>query len=169
MQGFANLLQESTKDKLDKDSVEFIDYILDGTARMQQLIQSVLLHSNIVSRDETIEDIETDCNAIIEEVLENLDATIKDCHAKLEVDNLPIVAVERAQLIQLFQNIISMHSSTETKLPRKFLLLPRNLLMNGCFQYVTMVLESILSMPTKFLTCSPGFMARQNTRGRAWD
>ncbi len=107
VQGFANLLQESTRDKLDQDSIEFIDYILDGTQRMQQLIQSVLVHSNIVNKDEISEDIATDCNGIIEEVLENLDATIKECHAKLEVDNLPTVAVERAQLIQLFQNIIS--------------------------------------------------------------
>jgi PAS domain S-box-containing protein len=106
VQGFANLLQESTKDKLDKDSGEFIEYILDGTQRMQQLIQSVLLHSNISSKEEA-EDISSDCNSIIEEVLENLDASIKECHAKLEVDNLPTVAVERAQLIQLFQNIIS--------------------------------------------------------------
>ena len=42
----ANLLQESTKDKLDMAiHLSFIDYILDGTQRMQQLIQSVLLHS----------------------------------------------------------------------------------------------------------------------------
>lgn len=108
VQGFANLLQESTKDQLDKDSLEFIDYILDGTKRMQGLIQSVLLHSNISTRDVNEDnDISTECNAVIEEVLENLDATIKECHAKLEVDNLPNVAVERSQLIQLFQNLIS--------------------------------------------------------------
>jgi PAS domain S-box-containing protein len=106
VQGFANLLQESTKEKLDKDSEEFIEYILDGTQRMQQLIQSVLLHSNIATKEDT-ENIASECNSIIEEVLENLDATIKECHAKLEVDNLPSVAVERSQMVQLFQNLIS--------------------------------------------------------------
>ncbi|HEY9679897.1 MAG TPA: ATP-binding protein [Drouetiella sp.] len=108
VQGFANLLQESTRDKLDQDSLEFIDFILDGTARMQSLIQSVLLHSNIPNKEDAEEvDIATDCNSVIEEVLANLDATIKDNHAKLEVDNLPVVAVSRLQLIQLFQNIVS--------------------------------------------------------------
>ncbi len=105
VQGFANLLQESTADKLDKDSREFIDFILDGTQRMQQLIQSVLLHSNIKKEEQ--EDISTDCNSVIEEVLANLDASLKDSNAKLEVDTLPEVAVERSQLIQLFQNLVS--------------------------------------------------------------
>jgi light-regulated signal transduction histidine kinase (bacteriophytochrome) len=105
VQGFANLLAESTDGKLDKDSREFVEYILDGTQRMQQLIQSVLLHSSITKEEAS--DVHTDCNAVIEEVLSNLDASIRDAHAKLEVDNLPTVAVERQQMVQLFQNLIS--------------------------------------------------------------
>jgi PAS domain S-box-containing protein len=105
VQGFANLLQESTAGKIDKDCEEFIDYILDGTQRMQQLIQSVLLHSSI-KREET-DELSTDCNSVIEEVLANLDAIIKESEAHLEVDNLPEVGVERTQLVQLFQNLVS--------------------------------------------------------------
>lgn len=106
VQGFANLLQESLGGKIDKDCEEFIDYILDGTQRMQQLIQSVLLHSSI-KREETADELSTDCNSVIEEVLVNLDATIKESDAHLEVDNLPEVGVERTQLVQLFQNLVS--------------------------------------------------------------
>jgi len=105
VQGFANLLAESTDGKLDKDSSEFVEYILDGTQRMQQLIQSVLLHSSI-TKDET-SDVHSDCNNVIEEVVANLDASIKETGAKLDVDTLPVVAVERSQMIQLFQNLIS--------------------------------------------------------------
>jgi len=106
VQGFANLLKESLGDNLDRDSSEFIEYILDGTQRMQQLIQSVLLHSNI-KREENEDELSTDCNSVIEEVLANLDASIKESKAKLEVDTLPSVPVVRSQLIQLFQNLIS--------------------------------------------------------------
>lgn len=105
VQGFATLLAESTKGKLDKDCQDFIDYIQDGTQRMQQLIQSVLLHSNIKHQDS--DDVSTDCNPVLEEVLANLDASLKETEANLDIDDLPEVAVERAQLIQLFQNIIS--------------------------------------------------------------
>jgi len=45
VQGFVNLLAESTKGELNKDCEEFMEYILDGTQRMQQLIQSVLMTS----------------------------------------------------------------------------------------------------------------------------
>lgn len=105
VQGFANLLAQSTKGKLEKDPLEFIDYILDGTQRMQHLIQSVLIHSQINS--DNSDDHITNCNSVIEEVLSNLSAYIKDTGASLEVDKLPEVAVERSQVVQLFQNLIS--------------------------------------------------------------
>ncbi|MBZ0187659.1 MAG: PAS domain S-box protein, partial [Candidatus Obscuribacterales bacterium] len=47
VEGFANLLAENTRGSLDKDSEEFIAYILDGTQRMQALILDVLTHSHI--------------------------------------------------------------------------------------------------------------------------
>ncbi|MBS2007490.1 MAG: response regulator [Cyanobacteria bacterium SZAS TMP-1] len=105
VQGFVNLLAENTKGKLDQDCEEFIEYILDGTARMQQLIQSVLLHSSITAEETAYAS--SDCNAVLEEVLANLDASIRENKAELEIDSLPTVGVERSQLVQLFQNLIS--------------------------------------------------------------
>ncbi|MBY0359340.1 MAG: response regulator [Candidatus Obscuribacterales bacterium] len=107
VQGFANLLADGARDKLDKDSQEFIDYILDGTQRMQQLIQSVLLHSSVTYDDESENTISTDCDSAMEEVLANLNASVNETGAQLDIDNLPDVAVERWQVIQLFQNLIS--------------------------------------------------------------
>ncbi len=105
IQGFSELLLESTQGKLEKDPTEFIEYILDGTKRMKALIQSVLLHSEIDSYDSDA--CVTNCNSVIEEVLADLDQSIKDTGASFEVDRLPKVAVERSQMIQLFQNLIS--------------------------------------------------------------
>lgn len=108
VQGFVNLLMESTKGQLSKDCEEYMDYILDGTQRMQQLIQDVLLHSSISAENLREKEVPlTDCGAALEEVLANLDASIKEAGACLEVDYLPEVAVDRSQLIQLFQNLIS--------------------------------------------------------------
>lgn len=105
VEGFANLLAESTKGKLDADCNEFIEYILDGTRRMRQLIEGVLVHSNIQGDDS--EPLSTDCNSVLEEVLANLNISIRECGAHLEIDNLPHTLVERWQLVQLFQNLIS--------------------------------------------------------------
>lgn len=105
VQGFANLLKENCEGKLDVESQEFIGYILDGTQRMQNLIQAVLTHSSIIKHEGTF--YETKCNDVIEDVLRNLSALIKETEAGFDIDPLPEVAVERSHLVQLFQNLIS--------------------------------------------------------------
>ncbi|MBA3993936.1 MAG: hypothetical protein C0469_10450 [Cyanobacteria bacterium DS2.3.42] len=105
IQGFARLLAENCNGKLDKDGNEFIEYILDGVQRMQLLIQSVLLHSQIPT-DATPNSV-ADCNSVLDEVLNNLSATLTETSTNLEVGVLPSVAVERTQVLQLFQNLIS--------------------------------------------------------------
>jgi chemotaxis family two-component system sensor kinase Cph1 len=44
---------------------------------------------------------------VIDEVLTNLRAAIIESNAEFDIEDLPEVAVERTQLIQLFQNLIS--------------------------------------------------------------
>lgn len=105
VQGFATLLKENTEGKLDKDSQEFVEFIVDGTNRMQNLIQAVLMHSSI-RNDETTDHV-TKCNDVIEDVLTNLSATIRETEAVFDIDKLPEVKVERSHLVQLFQNLIS--------------------------------------------------------------
>jgi PAS domain S-box-containing protein len=105
MQGFVHLLSDNLKGKLDRDSQEFLEYIEDGTRRMQNLISSVLIHSHIET-DES-EKFVTNCNQVIEEAVALLRKSIKDAEAHLEVDRLPDVAVEHSQMVQLFQNLIS--------------------------------------------------------------
>lgn len=104
IQGFANLLLETTQGKLEKDPTDFVGYILEGTQRMQRLVQSILVHSQIGF--DGLTSYSTNCNSVIEEVLADLKQSIEDSGAVLEVDRLPNVAVERIQVIQLFQNLI---------------------------------------------------------------
>lgn len=105
IQGFAKLLSENCREKLDSDGKEFIEYILDGVNRMQVLIQSVLAHSQIPT-ESSLHSV-TDCNLIFEEVMRNLSASFSESLASVEVGTLPNVAVERTQVIQLFQNLLS--------------------------------------------------------------
>lgn len=104
VQGFASLLAESTQGKLEKNCEEFIEYILDGVERMQLLIRSVLIHSQI-NNDDSLKHT-TSCNEAIEEVLSDLKDAIEQTGTIVEVDKLPRVAVARSQIIQLFQNLI---------------------------------------------------------------
>jgi PAS domain S-box-containing protein len=105
IQGFVSLLEKRFKGQLGQEGDEFIGFIIDGTSRMQQLIQSVLLHSSIKT-EEHMESL-TAVGPVIDEVLTNLRAAIIESGAEFDVEELPAVAVERTQLIQLFQNLIS--------------------------------------------------------------
>lgn len=105
IQGFAELLSNSTKGKLDQDCVEFIDFILDGIDRMSQLIQSILAHAQVNNID--CSEHPTDCNSVLTEVLKDLQDSLNLAQANLEIEQLPEVAVERSQMVQLFQNLIS--------------------------------------------------------------
>jgi PAS domain S-box-containing protein len=105
IQGFATLLNKRYKGKLDDSADEFIDFIIDGTSRMQQLIQAVLLHSSIKAEDNLAS--VTDVSSVLDEVLTNLRQSILESNAEFDIGEMPEVAVERTQLVQLFQNLIS--------------------------------------------------------------
>jgi PAS domain S-box-containing protein len=105
IQGFATLLKTRYKGKLDEAGDEFIDFMVDGTSRMQQLIQAVLLHSSIKTEEDLTS--VTDVSSVLDEVFTNLRQSIKESKAQFEISEMPEVAVERTQLIQLFQNLIS--------------------------------------------------------------
>jgi PAS domain S-box-containing protein len=104
VQGFAHLLEKRYREKLDKDGAEFIDYILDGTTRMQELVQAVLEHSTIEACGKDVP--LTAVRSVLREVETNLGQSIKESHAQIIYGDLPQVPVQRTHLIQLFQNLI---------------------------------------------------------------
>ncbi len=104
VEGFAKLLVKGTRGKLEGDQIEFIDFILDGIKRMQHLIHAILVHSQ-VDASASINQI-TNCNLVVQDVLEDLHSSIEQATASFEIDSLPAVAVERSQMHQLFRNLI---------------------------------------------------------------
>lgn len=104
VEGFAYLLSDSTNGKLDSDSTEFIGFILEAVKRMKVLIQSILMHSQ-VDCNPAVEH-NTDCNAVISQILTDLRPLIDESNAIFEIETLPRVSVEYSQVVQLFQNLI---------------------------------------------------------------
>ncbi|MBU7586368.1 MAG: PAS domain S-box protein [Nostoc sp. TH1S01] len=102
--GYSQLLVEEYRDKLDESAQEYIDYIIDGARRMQQLIQDLLAYSRVGTRGRAFTP--TDCNAVMREALSNLQVAIAESQAIITYDLLPNLLADKTQLVQLFQNLI---------------------------------------------------------------
>jgi two-component system, chemotaxis family, sensor kinase Cph1 len=105
MASFVQLLAKRYKGQLDADADEFIDYIVDGAARMQRLINDLLNYSRVGSRGKDFAP--TDCAAVLRTVCANLRAAIEESGAVVITDPLPTVIADETQLVQLFQNLLS--------------------------------------------------------------
>jgi len=101
---FAQFLQERYKGKLDAKADEFIDFMVDGVTRMQQLISDLLAYSRVGSRGK--EFVPAGSAAILEQALKNLQAAVEESGAQVTHDLLPTVKCDPAQIVQVFQNLV---------------------------------------------------------------
>ena len=102
---YVQLLARRYKDKLDGDADEFIAFAVDGAIRMQRMIDDLLIYSRVGTRGKEFRP--TDCEAILQQSLDNLKVSIHEKGARVTHDSLPTVMADYFQLIQLFQNLIS--------------------------------------------------------------
>lgn len=101
---FTELLAHRYKDKLDPEADEFINYIINGTKRMQQMINDLLILSRINTKGK--EFVPTNIKDVINKALENLHSLVDRNQAVITVDNMPIASIDETQFTQLFQNLI---------------------------------------------------------------
>jgi light-regulated signal transduction histidine kinase (bacteriophytochrome) len=102
---FSELLAKRYQDNLDEEANKFIGITVDGARRMQTLIHDLLAYTHSLSAAGE-EEIGTDADQVMEEVLSNLRTAIDDSGGSVIYDPLPKLPVYRAHLVQLFQNLI---------------------------------------------------------------
>ncbi len=103
---YSQMLQRNYRGRLDAQAEEFIEYIVDGAARMSDLVKDLLAYMD-VSSTRTRAVLPAPVEAAIGNALSNLRAAIHSNDAAVLYDDLPKVAVEPVHLQQLFQNLIS--------------------------------------------------------------
>ncbi len=101
---YTQLLGERYRGKLDEQADKYIDYAVDGSKRMQTLIHDLLAFSR-AGRVAT-HPRPTDCNAVVDQALNNLKATIEETGARVQRGRLPVVMANGPLLAQVFQNLI---------------------------------------------------------------
>ncbi len=102
---FTDLLAKRYRKQMDPKADKFIDYIIDGAARMRKLINDLLLYSRIGTEGKSFQ--LTDCSKVLDIVEQNLQIAINETKATVTKNNLPRIEADGTQLMQLFQNLIN--------------------------------------------------------------
>jgi PAS domain S-box-containing protein len=102
---YTQLLAQRYQGNLDDRADKYINYIVDGAIRMQQLINDLLAYSRLGTRGQEFE--MADCNAAVKQSLCNLQIAIAETKAVITCDAMPTVMADESQLVQLFQNLIA--------------------------------------------------------------
>lgn len=102
--GFVDLLAEEAGKELNEDCVHYMSRIKAAVVRMRNLINDLLTFSRIQSASHEFTDV--DCNKILEQTLDSLNASLTEVNAIVECDDLPTVMADASQLSQLIQNLI---------------------------------------------------------------
>ncbi|MGZ7134462.1 MAG: PAS domain S-box protein [Methanobacterium sp.] len=102
---YLQLLQRKYEGELDDKADKYINFAVDGANRMQNLINDLLAFSRVTTQAREFE--LTDCEFILNQVLSNLEISIKENKAIIFHDHLPEVMSDSTQLAQVFQNLIN--------------------------------------------------------------
>lgn len=106
IKNYGELFVSKYGDGLDSDAKRYIDVMVRGAAKMQNLIDDLLQYSRINSRGKDLVSLET--KKIIANVLDSLEYLINSSGAVIYLpDNMPVVEADESQLEQVFQNLIS--------------------------------------------------------------
>lgn len=103
--GFAQLLSDRYKDKLDDRAQRALSHIVKGALRMEALIRDLRTYSRVTSGGQAFKPVSS--RAIIETALSNLRAPLEESGAVVTMGDMPVIYGDEAQLVQLFQNLIA--------------------------------------------------------------
>lgn len=97
-------LAQRYQGQLDTEADEFISYAVDGATRMQQRIQGLLAYARIGSQKPQLS--LTDCEKLLQRVLQDLQVTIAENGATITSNPLPTVQADETQRGLVLQNLL---------------------------------------------------------------
>ncbi len=105
IKSFAELLLLKYPDLLEGKPKQFIQYIIDGSMQMDQLINDLLAYARIGGiNDVQLQEINT--HKLMEEVLLILHSEITQKQAQIKINYLPNIIGDHSKLSELWQNLI---------------------------------------------------------------
>jgi signal transduction histidine kinase len=102
---YCQMLREEAEGALNEKSRGYIDRMSVNIARLQNLIDGLLIYSTAASSKEPEADV--DLNRVLADIMEDLGETIRASAAAVSVGPMPTVRAGPVRVKQLFQNLIS--------------------------------------------------------------
>ncbi|MBT6345907.1 MAG: hypothetical protein HOJ49_04120 [Nitrospina sp.] len=97
------MLEESLETFNDKQK-KIITHMINGANRMNYLVDDLLQLGLIKTKPTTL--VELDLNKVVSAALEELDLQIIETNARIDVEDLPTLKVDKVYIQQLFNNLI---------------------------------------------------------------
>ena len=101
---FGDRLAAQSSAALDEQGRDYLERMQNAAKRMSQLIESLLDLSRVTTKGTEFQPV--DLNAVLSEVLADLEVRIQQRAGRVDVEPLPTVMADRSQMRQLFQNLI---------------------------------------------------------------
>ncbi|MCY7356371.1 MAG: PAS domain-containing protein [Rudanella sp.] len=105
IQSFSDMLKNQYREQLGTSGNDFLNRMQTSASRMSILIKDLLTYSRISTQQDSRSSVIL--SRVIEQVLNDLDLTVQETNALIQVDSLPTIQGDKSQLGQLFQNLLN--------------------------------------------------------------
>lgn len=101
---YVQILNKRYRGKFDTKADEFMDFIVEGTTRMDDLLDDLLEYSRVGKKGDPFQPV--DLNKVVKFTSDNLKRIISKSGAEIRYSKLPTVTADEVQMIQVFQNLV---------------------------------------------------------------
>jgi signal transduction histidine kinase len=101
---FSQLINEEYREQIGEEGGQYLNYLLEASARMRNLIKGLLDYSRL-GREVQLSSV--DANAVLRDIQVDLSVAIAESKATITTDPLPTLPAYETEFRQLLQNLLS--------------------------------------------------------------
>ncbi|MCP5144625.1 MAG: PAS domain S-box protein [Gammaproteobacteria bacterium] len=101
---YTELLSQRYHSQLDEKADRYINFAVEGAKRMQSLLNDLLAYSRVGTQGNKLKEVAI--GKVVQAALDNLTVAVSESKGEVTVDDMPQIAADKTQMIQVFQNLI---------------------------------------------------------------
>jgi PAS domain S-box-containing protein len=102
--GFLQLLERRIGNQLDEKTKQYIDYAVDGSKRMHQMIADLLSYSRVSMQPYSLKAV--NLREPMDHAISSTRKSIEDSGASIVIQDMPSIRADASQMFQVFQNLL---------------------------------------------------------------